>query len=59
MNIYCFVVFHYIYMLSIRLDVTSVQPQMGSVGGGTVLTITGRFFVLKKEHVKVTVGGKI
>ena len=46
-------------MLSIRLDVTSVQPKMGSVGGGTVLTITGRFFVLKKEHVKVTVGGKI
>ena len=32
---------------------------MGSLAGGTVLTITGRFFVLEKEHVKVTVEGKI
>ena len=44
---------------TLYLDVTSVSPKSGSVGGGTILTITGRFFAMNKERVTVTVGGKI
>ena len=44
---------------TLYLDVTSVSPKSGSVGGGTILTITGRFFAMDKERVTVTVGGKI
>lgn len=36
----------------------SVEPRSGSLIGGTVLTITGKFFSLNKANVKVTVGGK-
>jgi hypothetical protein len=43
---------------SCYLDVVSVSPKTGSVAGGTVLTITGRFFAMEKKFVKVTVGGK-
>ena len=44
---------------TLYLDVTSVSPKSGSVGGGTILTITGRFFPMDKERVTVTVGGKL
>ncbi|CAB4027770.1 fibrocystin-L-like, partial [Paramuricea clavata] len=45
-----------VYQYQAHADVTSISPKSGSVGGGTVLTITGRFFVMEKELVKVTVG---
>ena len=38
-------------------DVASVSPITGSLGGGAVLTITGRYFGRLKENVKVKVAG--
>ena len=34
-----------------------MEPTSGSMEGGTLLTITGKFFGNNKENVKVTVAG--
>ncbi|XP_028395269.1 fibrocystin-L-like [Dendronephthya gigantea] len=46
-----------IYQYQAHADVISISPRSGSVNGGTILTITGRFFVMDKKRVTVSVGG--
>lgn len=39
------------------IDVENVEPKMGSINGGTLLSITGKHFGSNKENIKVKVAG--
>ncbi|XP_048585401.1 fibrocystin-L isoform X2 [Nematostella vectensis] len=44
-----------LYLFQAHADIESVSPSAGSLAGGTILNITGKFF--EKEKLKVTVDG--
>jgi hypothetical protein len=45
------------YSISLFPSVSAVSPQVGSVGGGTVVTITGTGFSTIPEELEIFVGG--
>ena len=40
-------------------DITSVEPRTGSPAGGTLITITGKYFSDPDGDVKAFVSGKL
>ncbi|XP_059206673.1 fibrocystin-L-like isoform X1 [Centropristis striata] len=46
-----------LYMFQTFAEVTAVSPSMGSVEGGTLLTVSGRFFDETDRPARVLVGG--
>ena len=44
-------------IISVFIDIKSIEPSKGSVAGGTLLTIKGRYFGSHKKNVQVKVAG--
>ena len=50
------ILFH-VFPLPALLEVTTISPSRGSIQGGTMLTISGRFFDQADFPVRVLIGG--
>lgn len=52
-----FMTFYLMCFSSLPPEVTTISPSRGSIQGGTMLTISGRFFDQTDFPVRVLVGG--
>lgn len=48
---------HYIEYCCCLLDIESVEPNTGSMAGGTWITIRGKHFGVLKDNIEVKVAG--